>query len=154
MTFYPFFFYFTRKCPTKWGWHLSMCRPGLWSDCGPAPVSVLWPIIQSKSSSSSWESWHLCSHLSSFMLKLQAPGEPNMWARRKVEEKGEKIFLCHDIILNNEWQNVVFFLTAVPLIRSISTVCLIVAHQVGLYAMTILTHKVCEFRTVTRLHSA
>ena len=61
--------------------------PGLWSEWGPAPgVSVLWPILQSKLSSGSWESWHFSSHWVSSMLKLQAPGEPAMWsARQKLQ---------------------------------------------------------------------
>ena len=61
------------------GQQQSMSRPGLWSVWGPAPgVSVLWLILQSKSSSGSWESWQLSSHLSCSMLKSQAPGESRM----------------------------------------------------------------------------
>lgn len=46
-----------------------------------------------------------------------------------------------------------FLLTAVYLIRFISTIGLAVAHQVGLDAVAAATHKVCDFRTTHRLYN-
>lgn len=76
----------------------SSCRPWLWSVIGPAPaVSVLEPILQSKSSSGSWESWHLSFHWSPSMLKLQAPGELIILSARKKEIERWKERVCSPV---------------------------------------------------------
>lgn len=70
-------------------WQHSRYWPRLWSAWGPAPgVSLRWLILQSKSSSRSWESWHASCHWSSPMLKLQAPGERNICSRWEKETEG------------------------------------------------------------------
>lgn len=120
--------------------------PGLWSAYGPKGGGALrWLILQSKSSSEFWASWQDSSHCSSARLKSQEPGSPKTPSRigerhLQVEHGLDNNLLCAD------WRSP---LTTVQLVRSIGTVGLVVAHQVGLDALTAATDEVCVGRTTS-----
>lgn len=125
----------------KWERVGDQCEnwPGLWSTYGPKGGSALRRLIlQSKSSSEFWASWQVSSHCSSSPLKAQEPGSPKMCSR--TEERHLQVEYCLDNNLQHADSRAP--LTTVQLVRSIGTVGLVVAHQVGLDALATVTNKV------------